>query len=113
MSVSGANVCPECGALRASAQARCWLCERKGSAGIGAVVNPYASPRPIGENSPLQFSIASLLLVTTLVAVCLGVFLQSPGLGIFLSVMTLPAVIRTIIDVAQRKRGGAGLGVIG
>jgi|SRR5581483_4057748 len=103
--------CPECGAELAAGRARCWLCERKVSeAEIG---NPYASPRPTDDNLAVQFSLASLFLITTLAAVCVGVFLFSPGLGILLGVFAIPALVRTFIDVTQYKRAGAPLGLAG
>src|SRR5438552_2973771 len=110
-SASARRFCLECGAPLAAGQARCWLCARKMTGEESE--NPYASPRPIGNHASLQFSLASLFLVITLVAVCLGVSLLAPGLGVLLSVMALPALIRTVIDVAQHKRGGTALGVIG
>jgi len=103
--------CPECGAELAAGRARCWLCERKVSeAEIG---NPYASPRPTAENLGVQFSLASLFLITTLAAVGLGLFLLSPGLGILLGVFAIPALVRTFIDVTQYKRGGVRVGIVG
>jgi hypothetical protein len=109
-SSSARGRCPECGAELAAGQARCWLCERKVSEAESS--NPYASPRPTDENLGLQFSLASLLLITTLAAVCLGLFLLSPGLGILLGVFAIPALVRTFIDVSQYKRGGVRLGIL-
>ena len=98
------NACPECGAPLAAGQARCWLCERRHEKPHAA--NPYASPRSIDSESPLQFSLASLLLVVTLVAVSLGAFWVAPGLGVFLVVLGVPALIRTMVAGNRQKRVG-------
>jgi hypothetical protein len=74
----------------------------------GKAENPYASPQPV-QNLDWQFSVASLFLLTTLVAVCLGVWLISPGLGALLTFFAVPALVRTAIDSAQHKRAGAPL----
>jgi hypothetical protein len=48
-------------------------------------------------------------LILTLVAVCLGVFLLAPGLGVLLAVFAAPALVRTVIDASQYKRAGSQL----
>jgi hypothetical protein len=102
--------CPECGAELSGGQGMCWLCQRKRCA--EDVNNPYASPQPT-ENIDWQFSIATLFLVTTLIAVCLGLFQLAPGLGILLGVFAAPALWRTAIDVAKHKQRGFPLGAVG
>jgi hypothetical protein len=84
----------------------CWLCRQKQSS---AEPNPYAPPRPTGENAAAQFSLASLFLVMTLVAVCLGVFMLAPGLGILLAVVATPALVRTTFTASYYKQVGAPL----
>jgi hypothetical protein len=106
-STSASGRCPECGAELAAGQARCWLCQRHFHEPAGE--NPYASPRPISEQSAAQFSLASLFLVVTLVAVWLGVFLLAPGLSILLAVFATPAAIRTMITSSYRRTAGAAL----
>lgn len=56
--------------------------------------------------NPAQFSIATILLVTTLVAVCLGLFRFSPGLGVGLIVFSVPALVRTVYVGRREKRHG-------
>jgi hypothetical protein len=56
-----------------------------------------------------QFSLASLILVMTLVAVCLGVLMAAPGLGILLIIVAVPALVRTVVSGSQQKRTGAPL----
>ena len=45
----------------------------------------------------LQFSIETLLLVTTLSAVCLAVTVGMPPLGVWLSIIAAAALVRTLI----------------
>lgn len=102
-------VCPDCGATLAGGQASCWLCQRKHDE--GSVENPYASPRPTGESLPWQFSLESLILVMTLAAVGLGLFMISPGLGVLFAFIATPALIRTIAASTVRKQKGDRLAV--
>jgi hypothetical protein len=61
---------------------------------------------PVGDRNPWQFSIASLLALTTLVAVCLGLAIQAPGLATALAIASVPALIRTFgISNMWRKAG--------
>src|SRR5262245_31022907 len=108
MSSPASPRCPECGAPLSGPQARCWLCHGKPS--DASAENPYAPPRPLaGENTAVQFSLASLFLLITLVAVCLGVFMIAPGLGILLVLVATPALIRTTVAVSYQKQAGAPL----
>jgi hypothetical protein len=93
--------CPHCGAEVQTPGSPCWLCRQKAAQ---AEPNPYASPRPI-ENAT-QFSLASLFLVMTLVAVCLGVFMIAPGLGILFAFITTPAFIRTMVAASRGRQVG-------
>src|SRR5262245_25464974 len=106
-SSSARGRCPECGAELAAGHARCWLCERKlNDADSG---NPYVSPQPAGENIDFQFSLASLFLIMTLAAVGIGAFLVAPGIGVLFAVLSVPALVRTIVAAKQRRRAGAPL----
>jgi hypothetical protein len=98
--------CPHCGAEVQPPGGPCWLCRQKEPQ---ADPNSYAPPRAIGENTAAQFSLASLFLVMTLVAVCLGVFMIAPGLGILLVVVTAPALVRTTFASSYYKQVGAPL----
>jgi hypothetical protein len=61
------------------------------------------------QGGPGQFSLASLILVMTLVAVCLGVLMAAPGLGILLIIVAVPALVRTVVTGSQQKGTGAPL----
>lgn len=93
--------CRDCGAAVAPQARACWLC--------GAAIEPHDAaidakllglPPPPG---PLRmtFSISGLLTVTTLAALCLGVGLIWPGLGIGLVIVILPALVRTWLITAR------------
>ncbi|MEQ1906691.1 MAG: hypothetical protein ABL888_21070 [Pirellulaceae bacterium] len=52
------------------------------------------------------FQISSLMLITTLIAACLAMILAVPGLGIILTICSLPPLIRTVILVRRRVKTG-------
>ncbi|HUY34979.1 MAG TPA: hypothetical protein VMV69_19685 [Pirellulales bacterium] len=101
--------CPECGADYPSIGQRCWLC---GAAPPdGAALPDRAAPtagnapeNSIASSTRHTFSLISLFLVMTLVAVCLGVFAAAPGLGIVLAIVATPALVRTMIVSSRRRR---------
>ena len=98
---SAQAVCAECGAALAAGRERCWLCEARTQP--PGQPNPYAPPPPLAEHAAAQFSLSTLFLITTLVAVCLGVGLLAPGLGMLLAIVSVPALVRTLF-VGQRQR---------
>ena len=59
--------------------------------------------------NPTQFSLESLMLVVTLVAVCLGMIMALPGLGVLISIVAAPALVRTLIAGYQEKAAGGHL----
>lgn len=106
---SAQSACPECGAALVAGQDRCWLCQRQLEPHDTA--NPYVAPQPVPEASAAQFSLESLFLLTTLVAVGLGVFLIAPGLGVLFALVTVPAFARTWIAGYRDKQAGLKLTV--
>ena len=70
--------------------------------------NPTAAARDQLQ-PPRQFSIATLLLVTTLIGVCLGLFRFSPVLGVLSLALIVPAVIRTTLLARREKFFGGKL----
>jgi len=52
------------------------------------------------------FGLSSVMLFIALVAVCLGLLREAPGLGIALAVMATPALIRTRAATARRRADG-------
>jgi phosphate/sulfate permease len=73
---------------------------------VGQVTPSSSSQRP--AERPWQYSISGLLIVTTVVAVCLGALRVAPGLGILLiivlAVSAVPATIRANV-IRQRSQG--------
>lgn len=101
-------ICPDCGAPVPAGQVSCWLCQRQQRPGDQQ--NPYAPPRPIpGENVPAGISPATVISLITLAAICLGVFLLMPGLGVLLVIVLTPALIRSTRVAGYRREAGAPL----
>lgn len=100
---SGEVICDKCGAANASSANACWMCKGHMSAG-----SPFASPFKSSYNARAawQINLASVMATITLLAVLLGVFRIAPGIGAVLTIVVLPAWIRTIVAVGlQRTRG--------
>lgn len=93
--------CGQCGASCAVEATRCWLCNAPLSA---AIAGASGAPAPAQ-----QFSLATILLVITLIAVCLGTFRISPGFGIAVICFSVPALIRTVVVGVQNKSVGQRL----
>lgn len=75
--------------------------DRERRAGGLAEPCPQAAARP-----SLQFSLGTMLLVTTLVAICLAITLAVPLLGIPLAVIAIGGLVRTAIVGSARIRAG-------
>jgi hypothetical protein len=104
---------------------KCWLCGARLEPGQKAAAQPQAPSADLGayavEAPPLaaspppaaperrvafQFSLATLMLTVTVVAVLLGVFVMSPGWGIVLAILMTPAWLRTCVVVSGREARG-------
>jgi hypothetical protein len=118
--------CPDCGAAIVPGAKKCWLCALKAESAVQPArdatsttrdasipLNPYASPAPPIGNLDRTFSLSSMFLWTTLVAVVMGVATFAPGLAIALAILSLPAAVRTIGAVYRRKqRLGGSIGAL-
>jgi len=107
-----AAVCPACGARVKAGAARCWYCESDVS-----LLDPLAlqlqvqaslvaappAPRP---DEPLQFSLATLLVVMTFIAACLGISVAVPPLGIPISAIAVGGLVRTLAVGKHYRRLG-------
>jgi hypothetical protein len=93
--------CPECGATLSGAS-ECWLCRRATQAGDSSPTSPFAEER----KSAGQFSLATVFLIITLIAVCLGSLRLAPGLGVLLIIVATPALIRTCVVGIREKQAG-------
>jgi hypothetical protein len=108
------NRCPQCGAARYGRARKCWLCGFRDEGEIAATeprdrqpaLNPYAPTAPSGGNVNRTFSLSTMFLWTTLVAVIAGLARIEPGLAIFGAVLSFPAALRTVVYIGQSKRSG-------
>jgi hypothetical protein len=100
------KVCPDCGAPLEGTATQCWLCRAQRHAATHDI-NPYASPQPLTALAVKnQFSLATLFLIMTLAAVALGALRVAPGLGVFLIVLSVPALARSVIAGRRRLESG-------
>jgi hypothetical protein len=95
---SGNVRCSGCGFFFDPSVERCPLCGRFNNpaerrAGWMPEENPYAAPSPLAP--PGTFSLATLLLVVTGLAVVFGLMTVAPGVGILLLALMVPALVRT------------------
>jgi hypothetical protein len=103
--------CPDCGAEAPADSLKCWLCHRQ--LAVQAELVDEDSPRshraPPRRTSGVQFSLETLMLVITLFAVCLGVIMAAPGLGILVAIVAAPALVRTLVAGYQERKAGTPL----
>jgi hypothetical protein len=67
------------------------------------LLNPYEPPTP-PISPPTTFRIGTILVFTAVVAVCLAMFRADISLGVFVTLMLMPAAIRTPFVAARRRR---------
>lgn len=102
-------VCPSCGGENLARFDRCFLCDQPLAPGKAGAENPWAAPAVELKPSSRTFTLGSLMLVIALIAVCLGVLVEVPGLGVILLLIATPALIRTLVAVSRRKAAGQPL----
>jgi hypothetical protein len=111
---ASAVLCPACGAYAGDAEGRCWFCkrqfepsDRRTPVRIHSESVVYATAKPLGRlEGGLQFSLGTLLLLTTLIAACLGISVAVPPLGIPLSIIAAGGLVRTLVVGKQYQRLG-------
>ena len=97
----GRAVCPHCQAVGYQQAAQCWLCGGRLDERSSAAAPPRPAVRREGS-----FSLSSLLLIMTLVAICCGLLVAAPGLGVVASVLLAPVLVRTAMVVRRREAAG-------
>lgn len=112
------KVCAACGAVNGADRSVCWLCnETLGAAQRGIPGGPvlqqlaYEPPqrsRPERERPDRTFSLMSLFLVLTIVAVGLGIASVAPGMLVLFLLIVVPALVRT-----QSAPNSGALGFVG
>lgn len=99
--------CPHCRASRRPGDTRCWLCgaivERNGHTPLTDEPNRV----PIASSG--GFSLATLMMFMTLVAVVCGLIGIAPGIGIALAAILLPGLAHTAISVRGEQAKGRSL----
>lgn len=90
--------CPHCAARNPPAEERCGSC--------GRLLTLYIGP---AEHLPRRFDLGSLMVLIALVAVCLGVTREVPAIGVFLLLITVPALLRTFVWIARQKGDGVAM----
>jgi hypothetical protein len=89
-----ARRCPECDAVPLAGATKCWLCRASLPPESRVAGKTHLDDTDPG---PIQFSIETLLLVTTLAAVCLEALVSLPGLGVVALFIAVPALVRTCL----------------
>jgi hypothetical protein len=103
-------VCPRCGASNVPGSEVCFLCHRPVDPAASAPrpvalsANPYAAPAD-RQSRGRGFHLDSMLLIIALIAVCMGVIHEAPGLGIPLAVISFIALARTVTHTTGNRAG--------
>jgi hypothetical protein len=105
------SYCPHCGATRKSGTSTCWLCQAvlpsHGADAAPVLATLVPEPRRSAQpGRPFQFGLSSLLLLITFVAILCSIIKMDPGLGIVLTVLAAPAMLRMLIVAFQRQQSG-------
>jgi hypothetical protein len=95
-------LCPHCGAGNDVRATVCSACDRPLILVIAD--DPWRAP---GE-PPFdgRFRISSLMVVIGVLAICLGLIREVPGLAVVLMILAVPALARTIGGITRRRRSG-------
>jgi hypothetical protein len=93
--------CPECGAALAPDSRDCWLCHARQS-------TPSLETKTAQRTAlrPWQFSLQSLIVAITMTAVWLGLIVTEPGLGIVVTLLAAPALIRMLFPTHYQRASG-------
>jgi hypothetical protein len=70
---------------------------------------PAAAAASSGEPANPHYTLASLLLMITLIGVFLGVCIRAPSAGAIVAFLALPALVRTVLLNARRKARGRSM----
>jgi hypothetical protein len=105
--------CLDCGAEVRPDAILCWCCrhsllESEAEYAL-ALKELHGSPFGTEPRTKFQFSLASIMIVMTLLAVLMSIYTMAPGLGIALMVLSVPALIRTVVLAMQRGSRGKPL----
>ncbi len=107
-SSSKVSRCATCHAALLPGAERCWLCGAPMASGIdaAAATDPANGSSRSKVGPVASFSLATLMMFVTLVAVVCGVFSIAPGVGVAMALVLLPVLAHTAISA----RGAEALG---
>jgi hypothetical protein len=95
-------VCPHCQAELERGAPQCWLCE----ATLGEPAQKSQPTSRPSQSAGFSYSLSTMLLATTLVAICFGLLSIAPGLGIPICILLAPVLVRTVMVVRRREAAG-------
>lgn len=99
--------CPECRAVCRADEGRCWLCGHLISGHDADIVQAELALESVyNPRARYQFGLSTLLLITTLTAIVLSVGKMAPGLAVLLTVLLVPALIRTGLASGNAQAAG-------
>jgi len=103
--------CRQCGVMLKPGQTKCCLCHAEPSPGATTEAAPARKPAAGGGSAGpatgrFQYGLSSLLLFTTLLAILCSIASMSPGLGIVVAILSVPAIVRTCISASWRGARG-------
>ena len=108
-SPSTEQLCHACQARLRTGDDKCWLCGTPvGSAGEPTAVAKPATgvALPRRERAATNFSLATLMMFMTLVAVVCGLIGIAPGIGIALAAILMPVLAHTVLSVRGEESQG-------
>ena len=109
------SICLDCGAPISAAANYCWMCGRRvlppviAQRSSDSLAVTRTAARHFDHRATTQFSVATLLLIVTLSAVVLGIFAISPGLGVVVLIVLVPALIRVAVRSSRAQGEGRPL----
>jgi hypothetical protein len=100
--------CLHCQAENPPGSATCASCGRPlppvGDSGQDEI---WWLPADRAETARRTYHLSTLMLLVAVIAVCLGVMREVPGLGVLLILLMVPALIRTLAGAARRQSRGS------
>lgn len=102
-SAIGDLVCPQCHAKCDPGARQCWLC---GAALDQASHNPESAVPRRAQPAGFSYSVSTMLLATTIAAICFGLLTIAPGLAIPICILLAPVLVRTVMVVRRREAAG-------
>ncbi len=102
--------CAQCGAAVRAEATRCWLCNADLAQSNPDQFSLTHASRTAGSSS--SFSLASLMMLVTLLSIICGVWSIYPGLGIILGAILIAVWARTATVVRKRAAIGEAVSVV-